>query len=747
MNKTNTEKWRNKLLLFTAWCVLSASLAATPVTAQLPAAQLPAELKPTEAVEDSWQAPDLAELPTDWWLQLENKPAELSSQRVELLLDAMQQRTLGLGGDELVTAQSGIAYIRSQFELLAVARQGPLELKFAPPMAKETYFLEDLLNLRSQWRELQTRATRVELEIEQSERKSGLLQNRREKSLRDYASADPESPSRILLGINRVATRVEIELASANTVILQKTLKQIEAQSQLLVDQQEFARQHLVITDTSLSDLRAAKVEAGVRVTETKNKVSALQPQLLEALTAELVNPSLEVLRQQQLTRAAAEAQLAKLQELLAASKLNWYLFRKDEMDSGFDLQPDREESRQIIEEALKQAELWSTTSQSTLITRSSDTSLNTVKNIEIAQSVARDTLVVIDQIRSVSDDLSIIEELLTSEYISTQSGIRHTGARLSLVLENTWKHFSELADFHLFYIGETPVTTAGIVKMLLILGLAIAISWVIRHLIARGLRRKRATESPAFYTLGRILHYIIVVAGSFAALGSIGIDFTSFALIAGALSVGIGFGLQAIVSNFVSGLILLFEGTMRVGDFIEMDGGLCGVVKEINTRATVIRTNDSVDVVVPNTDLVTTPLTNWTLRESYGRMRVNFGVAYGSDKDLVKKVAFEALEELDCALTHMPGLEPHIRLSNFGDNSLDFTFLFWVSRQGVRRPGRTRASFLWSLETLMRENGIEIPFPQRDIHIRSDFRNPEDRNSENRNPEDLKPALDITPD
>ncbi len=267
---------------------------------------------------------------------------------------------------------------------------------------------------------------------------------------------------------------------------------------------------------------------------------------------------------------------------------------------------------------------------------------------------------------------------------------------------------------------------------MLLILGLALGISWFIRHLLARGIRKKPAAQSPAFYTLGRLTHYIVVIAGVFAALGSIGIDFTSFALIAGALSVGIGFGLQAIVSNFVSGLILLFEGTLRVGDFIELDSNLRGTVKEINTRATVINTNDNVDLVVPNSVLVTTQLTNWTLRESYARLRVSFGVAYGSDKELVKHAAIEAVKEVDCALTNMPGREPQIRLSGFGDNALEFTVLFWVSRQGVRRPGRTRASFLWALETLLHDNGIEIPFPQRDIHIKSNLQGPEDQNPVN---------------
>jgi len=721
-HKTIIKHWQDHLLVCITWCLLATYLIAVPATAQLLT-----DPKAVEPAESTWQAPDLAALPSDWWSQFETVSTEVAKLRVDGFLAALEQRTQGLEGDDLITAQNGIANLKSLFELLALARQGSLDQQFVPPLAKDTYFLDDVLSLRAQWRELAVNTAQLNLQIEQTERQIKLLQERRDKLLRQYDSADLESPSRILTGIKRVSARVEYELALTSTQNSQQVLKQIEMQSLLLNEQQTFARAHLLSTDATLAELESASAEARARVGIMTEKVAALQPQLLNVLSAGTVNPSLELLRKQQLTRAATEAELAQLEERLVVSTANWYRFRVGLIDFGFDIQSEGAESRRLTEEALKQAELWSSISQSTLITPSSDGSLNTVKNFEIAQSVARDTLAFVDQIKSASDDLLLIQDILTTEMISAQSGLRSTGARLSLALGNTWDRLTELADYHLFNIGDTPVTPAGIIKMLLILGMALGISWFIRYLLARGLRKKRASQSPAFYTLGRILHYIIVMAGSFAALGSIGIDFTSFALIAGALSVGIGFGLQAIVSNFVSGLILLFEGTLRVGDFIELDGGLRGVVKEINTRATVINTNDSVDLVVPNSVLVTTQLTNWTLRESYGRLRVSFGVAYESDKELVKKVALEAIKEVDCSLTNMPGREPQVRLSNFGDSAMEFTVLFWVSRQGVRRPGRTRASFLWALETLLSDNGIQIPFPQRDVHFISDFRAPAD--------------------
>lgn len=714
------------VLVLTAWCLLVSCLTAIPAMAQIPG--IPGE---TESKEVTWSAPDLTNLPSNWWTQLEAGSPGDAVQRVDQFLAALKQRSSGLGGDELITAQSGIAHLKSQFELLALARSGPANQHFEPPLARETYTLDDVLSLRAQWRELALQEAQVRLRIEQTERKTRLLKGSRDKLLREYGSADPESPLRILKGIRGISARVEYELELVRTNNARKTIKQIQAQSVLLNEQQVFARDHLVNTDATLADLKRGVSEAGVKVTKMTEKVAATQPQLLEVLSADTVNMSLETLRKQQLTQTLAEAELAELQELVAISRSNWYHFRAGELDSRFNIQSETAQSRRMAADSLKQAELGSSISQATLITPSSDTSPNTIKNIAIAQSVARDTLAIIDQLKSTSDDLFLIQDIFTTEFISAQVGFGSRAARLVFTMGNAWDRMLELADFHLFSIGETPVTPAGLVKMLLIMGMALGISWLIRFLLARGIRKKRAAQSPAFYALGRILHYIIVMAGSFAALGSIGIDFTSFALIAGALSVGIGFGLQAIVSNFVSGLILLFEGTLRVGDYIELDSGLCGVVKEINTRATIINTNDSVDVVVPNSELVTTKLTNWTLRETVARVRVPFGVAYGSDKELVRKLALEASEKVEFALMKMPGREPQVRLTNFGDSALEFDALIWVSRQGVRRPGRIQGSFLWALETLFRENGIEIPFPQRDVHLRSDFRGAEDESPE----------------
>lgn len=696
-------------------------LAAVPVFAQLiPGLPAPEAQSPPAA----WQPPDVADLPQDWWQAFENVEPEIARERLDRFIEAMRVRSRDLDAADLVSAQKTLNQISGLVDLLLVARRDPAEPGFEPVPTQDGYTLEELLELRARSRALDNELAELAVSGEQSQRQLRLLQDRRDNQARQYQALPLESPTRILSGLDLVAVRVEFQLAQTTAANLALQQERLREQRARVSSQEAFAREHLAPGDRALTEVETALNDARSAVVSATEKVTALQTQLLEALAAEQANPSLETLRKQQLTRASAEVELARVRELLAEAVANWYRFRAGQTETVFDHQAAAQHARTVTGQALRQMEVWSNISQATLLSSPTDASLNATKNHEIAQSVALETLNTANALRSGSDDLLLVHDILAVELLGLQSGARRALSNLSLAAGNLWQGMRGVIDRHLFNIGDTPVTPGGFFKMLLILAIAFAISWLIRYLIARGFAGdEQFTQSPALYTLGRLLHYIIILVGVFAALSSIGIDFTSFALIAGALSVGIGFGLQAIVNNFVSGLILLFEGSLRVGDYIELDSGLAGVVREINTRATVVNTNDSVDVVVPNSELVTTKLTNWTLRESVARMRIPFTVAYGTDKELVRKVALEATEDVEFILTNMPGRHPQVRLFNFGDSGLEFEALFWVSRSGVRRPHRVRSDYMWALETRLTAAGIEIPFPQRDLHIRSDFR------------------------
>ena len=201
-----------------------------------------------------------------------------------------------------------------------------------------------------------------------------------------------------------------------------------------------------------------------------------------------------------------------------------------------------------------------------------------------------------------------------------------------------------------------------------------------------------------------------------------VGVGTGRLALVLGALSVGLGFGLQQIFNNFVSGLIILFERNLKVGDFVDLGSGVHGEVQEINIRATRITTNDNTDIIVPNSEFVAGRVVNWTLREVARRLRVSFSVAYGTDKELVKKAVLEAAHAVPFTLTGDERRQPQVWLVEFAESSLRFELVVWLNSDAVKRPSAVHAAYNWAIETALGTYGIEMPFPQRDLHVRSVF-------------------------
>ena len=284
------------------------------------------------------------------------------------------------------------------------------------------------------------------------------------------------------------------------------------------------------------------------------------------------------------------------------------------------------------------------------------------------------------------------------------------------------WTRLQDSLGAALFTVGNTPVSTAGLFRVLVILVAAWWLSKALRHALARLSKRWPGMNPASVYAFGRVIHYSLLVLGLVIGLSTIGIDFSNLALLFGALGVGIGFGLQNMVSNFVSGLIILFEKSLKVGDFVELESGVVGEVREINMRSTRITTNDNIDILVPNSEFVNGRVVNWTLDEAYRRIHVPFGVAYGSDKEKVRKAALEAAERVPYTLRGVNGREPQVWFVKFGDSSLDFELVVWLTPEAVKRPSRVQAEYLWEIHSSLAEHELEVPFPQRDVHFRSAF-------------------------
>jgi len=690
-------------------------------------AQEPFDL-PQPAPPAAWQPPDLATLSADWWQRF-NSPSDTPvEQRFERFYAALQEAVSRLDGEQLVAGQNLLQAIRTQFELLRLARAEPEAETFTPVPVRDAYTLEEFLSLRHTRTDLENRLRVPQLRIDELENQLELVEARRDSLLFQYQAADANTPERLLLGLRLIQARLLNEQTRAEMVQLQNHMAQIQAQEQEVAQRLDYARERLVAEPGAVTELEAKLEQATAKSQALNDTLVSVQQRLLEALSAPETRPSLLVLRKQQLTRAAAEQALAQLEVLKLEAERLWHRQRLTDDPAGLSNTVALDAARAFVEETRGQIENWTAASRTTLLSPMPADTLNAEKNMELAQAAAQETLALIGDVERHFDDLAMLADLITSERLGMQHGLRSVWSHLSLLLESVGEALSSYLGITLFHIGDVPVTFGSIITMLLILVAGWGISWFIRHLVDRLKSRRQFASSPAVYTLSRLLHYIIIFIAVLAAFGSIGLDFSNFALIAGALSVGIGFGLQSVVNNFVSGLILLFEGSLRVGDYIEIDTGLRGIVKEINTRATVVRTNDSVDVVVPNSQFITNQLTNWTLREPLARFRIEFGVAYGSDKETVKEAALEAARKVDYIVHNMPSRPVEVWLTNYGDSALVFQLLAWVSKAGVRRPERVRSAVLWELETQLREHGIQIPFPQRDLHLRSGFLREEPR-------------------
>lgn len=273
--------------------------------------------------------------------------------------------------------------------------------------------------------------------------------------------------------------------------------------------------------------------------------------------------------------------------------------------------------------------------------------------------------------------------------------------------------------EMTLVKFGDYSISLAQVLAAITVFIGTFVVSALVRRALLRLSHGDREITNAQVYAISRILHYTILVAGFLVAISSLGIPVGKLALLASALGIGIGLGLQGIVNNFVCGLAILLEKSLKIGDFIELNSGVTGEVKAIHMRATLIRTNDNVDILIPNAELVNSNVTNWTLVDSVRRFRIPFGVAYGTDKELVRKAILEAVSKVPYTL-RSPGREPVVWMTGFGDSSLNFVLGVWVTAEQVKRPTALTSDYLWAIDDALRKYNIEIPFPQRDLHLRS---------------------------
>ncbi|MDP2213161.1 mechanosensitive ion channel family protein [Phenylobacterium sp.] len=282
--------------------------------------------------------------------------------------------------------------------------------------------------------------------------------------------------------------------------------------------------------------------------------------------------------------------------------------------------------------------------------------------------------------------------------------------------------NLDRFADLTLLSFGKINVTLGGVVTGAVVFMGAMLLARLVSHAL-RGVRERSSPRTAgALYLLEKLASYGLVILGVIVGLSAAGLNLSSLTIFAGAIGIGLGLGLQGVVKEFVSGLFLIFDRMVSIGDYIELEDGVRGAIVEIGPRASRIRTNDNVNIIIPNSRLIEDRVTNWTLKGDTRRIHVPFSVAYGANRAQVRDAVLAAARANPFTLPETETRKSQVWLVGFGESGLDFELLVWPTQTAVKRPASMHAAYTWLIADALDQAGIEIPFPQTDLRLRSIF-------------------------
>ena len=712
----------NSLVL--VWLLLGVLLRAGAAAAADPLSSL---LTPAPAVAATPAVPDLLNLDAEWWNYFApGKDVDVNQlqQRYAVFAAHIGSAAQSLAGEQRVDVDTMRLNIERHFARYLRALQTP-----APPASlanppKDSYSLDAVLELGREGEQRQRSATLEGQELSLLEKSLVRAQERLDAAKLRYRDLPADAPKRLLAGARLVRDRLRIE-------ILNLDLRWRHARQGALAQQLEqhaheltTAGTHIEISDDAVAQWQTAEKDARKAAETARADLLKLQLNDSIVLASSAVERSQERQHETKTLRRTAEIAVAEARRVTAM--LAQHLLLRVAEHNAVEPQADRavlhaqqailaEQTVAVAEYAARLAQLRSAIAVESAATDAPEVAAVYAKGRSEIGVVEAGLEELKAQLRGGAQLADLLDQRLREREGRMGQSLR----LLQEAVIGSWTEAHTLLARPLFDINDAPVTLLGLMRVGLILTAAWWLSVLLRGGLLRLGQRNSAFSAASLYAVGRVLHYLLMTFGFVIGLSSIGVDLTKFALFASALGVGVGFGLQTLISNFVAGLIILFEQSLNVGDFIELESGATGEVKEINMRATRITTNDNIDILVPNAEFMNSKVMNWTLQDTLRRIHIPFAVAYGTDKELVRTAALAAAGDVDHTLLDHAGREPQVWLARFGESSLDFELVVWLNLRAIKRPGSVISDYCWALETRLREHGIEIPYPQRELHIR----------------------------
>ncbi|KAF3362353.1 hypothetical protein PHSC3_001085 [Chlamydiales bacterium STE3] len=601
-----------------------------------------------------------------------------------------------------------IAKIRSGLKSLS-ATPTPNDIDSSVPREfAKSYRLTDLLNLHHAIRK--SKLDLKSLYDAEKENKSQLsaASDNFDRELEFYRKLQPETAEKVESGLETLYYLILVKIGERKQKIIQRNIAVVQANLKNEEDELSYARNRIVVSDNELVSIRQDTKFLKNDWLETKNAHQAKE--------ADLIIDNQDSTSDQEILKSSLKELSAKQKLIFSEMKLT--LASLIHPNQNVDIAKVNQKIiywQQQLRNLRQTTDNWLDKLQNSMQRYGEMLSLSVgSQGSSQAYSLAQENLLTMQTLQSHIDDSEFLIRLIKEHANVLQGRFSYYLSSLIAFFTKGLSYVKNALSTTIFHIGLTAVTYWGLLRFLAILVLTLYASrFLIRTLSNYALEKKKVQRSIV-YRLSRLLHYLVLTLGLLLALSSIGFDFSNFLLIAGALGVGLGFGLQSIFNNFVSGIIMLFESQLKIGDFIEVAPGFKGEIREINVRSTLLTNPDGVEIIVPNADMISNKISNWTFRHTYRRLRIPFSVAYGTDPKIVQKVILETAIKMPDTLLKLGFDEPIVVLTKLAESGLEFDLVLWVSKI----KATTQSDYLIAINEALRQNKLDQPFPQRDLHI-----------------------------
>ncbi len=658
------------------------------------------------------EAPDPLKLKRDWWGYFDVPIEELAA-RSEKATRALKKLAAGHTETEHAELVQLVDLFSLNMRRLLEEKKNEGNFPDTKLQLLSEYSPAELLKVNRNYFKTDSDLKDLKKEIERGLSAKAQVQSKQDQLLIAYPSVPEATLEKLIAGLKIMVNQADMQAQTLHLSFLQKKQEFLEQERLRLKQELTIAEERLSVHDVSLAtlsqkikELEQKKVDATETLAKFQKQVTGKNVTQQESFSNQVKETSLLIAREQanvNLLLAQVEWQFVNIkqgsdrgdifsaQDALAAAKRQLTVSQESALNLSISLE---ELQNKIRAEIVQKLDENMPEKEQVVRRLGSEIDLSVAKLYELKLSLL---------------DAALYVDVLEGALLRQKKAPEMALLLLTSYLQKVVTFFQEFGNTTLFRMQNMPVTVWNLLKGVFILALAFALAKACSYLLRGRLKESGALAKTTEYILDRSLYYTILSLGLLFALATIGFDFTSLAIIAGALGVGIGFGLQSIVNNIFSGFVILTQRNIKIGDIVEVEPGVAGHVHEINLQNTTVRTFDGIYLTVPNSKITSQGIKNWTRREWIRRFRIPFAIALEEDKDRVRGLVIEAVKKLPCTVSgHAKFRDPQVWMVGFGESTLNLELVVWTDLSVSLKEGTASSSYFWEIERVLKENKIK---------------------------------------